>query len=154
MKKAAVIGGTNCLCGKFTLTPLDENYDILIVNYLTCGMLARTALGMESEITDALIKNKPVYVINSGMTYKELSNNALFELYGSYRNRLMSYGVKFINCTDEIFNGKNHGKLLNYAEISDLSDKVITIGRDTLITPSAQDFAREHNITIIRDDCK
>ena len=98
MKRAAVIGGTNCIGNNTTLTPIYSEYDILIVSYLSCNMLAVAALGIENEITKAMINDKPVFVLESGLRYKSISNKALFEKYNSYFKTLISYGVKLINC--------------------------------------------------------
>ena len=152
MKRAAVIGGTNCIGNNTTLTPLYSEYDILIVSYLSCNMLAEAALGIENEITKALINDKPVYVSESGLRYKSISNKALFEKYNSYFKTLISYGVKLINCTEDVFLSKNHKKLLTVADLSSLNSGTVTLGKETIVTPLALDYAKENNITIIRSD--
>ena len=152
MKRAAVIGGTNCIGNNTTLTPLYSEYDILIVSYLSCNMLAETALGIENEITKALINNKQVYMLESGLKFKNICNKALFEKYNSYFKTLVSYGVKLINCTEDIFLSKNHKKLLTVADLSSLNSGTVTLGKDIIVTPLALDYAKENNITIIRSD--
>ena len=152
MKRAAVIGGTNCIGNNTTLTPLYSEYDVLIISYLSCNMLAETALGIENAITKALINDKPVYVSESGLRYKSISNKALFEKYNSYFKTLISYGVKLINCTEDIFLSKNCKKLLTAADFSTSASKTITVSKSTIVTPLALDYAKENNITIIRSD--
>ena len=150
MKRAAVIGGTNCLVSNLVLTPVYENYDILIVSYLSCNMLAETALCLDNAITKALINNKQVYVLESGLKFKNINNKVLFEKYNSYFKTLISYGVKSINCTEEIFLNKNSKKLLTAADFSTSNSKTITVSKTAIVTPLALDYAKENNITIIR----
>ena len=152
MKRVAVIGGTNCIGNNTTLTPLYSEYDVLIINYLSCNMLAETALGFENAITKALINNKPVYVLKSGLKFKNISNKTLFEKYNTYFKTLISYGVKLINCTEDIFLSKKSKKLLTVADLSSLDNGTVTLGKDTIVTPLASDYAKENNITIIRSD--
>ena len=152
MKRAAVIGGTNCIGNNLILTPLYADFDILIVSYLSCNMLAETALGIENAITKSLIDNKTVYVLKYGLRFKNISNKALFEKYNSYFKTLISYGVKLINCTEDIFLSKKSKKLLTVADLSSLDNGTVTLGKDTIVTPLASDYAKENNITIIRSD--
>lgn len=152
MKRVAVIGGTYCIGNNLTLTPLYSEFDILIVSYLSCNMLVETALGIENAITKSLINNKQVYVLKSGLRHKNISNKAVFEKYNSYLKTIISYGVKVIDCTEEIFSAKNHKKLLTAADLSSSGERTVTLGKNTIVTPLAIDYAKENNITIIRSD--
>ena len=152
MKRVAVIGGTNCIGNNLILTPLYADFDILIVSYLSCNMLAETALGIENAITKSLIDNKTVYVLKYGLRFKNISNKAVFEKYNSYFKTLISYGVKLINCTEDILSPKNHKKLITVGDVSRSDERTVTLGRDTIVTPLALDYAKENDITIIRSD--
>ena len=148
MKRVAVIGGTNCIGNNTTLTPLYSEYDVLIISYLSCNMLAETALGIENAITKALINNKPVYVLESGLKFKNISNKALFEKYNTYFKTLISYGVKLINCTEDIFLSKKSKKLLTVADLSSLNSGTVTLGKETIHRE------KTHSQREVRTTCK
>lgn len=102
MIKAAVIGGTNCLCENMALVSKYCDYDILIVSYMSCTMLAQGALGLNEDFAKAFLNNKPIYVLNSGLEYKKIIDKAVFQMYSVYRRVLQSFGVKFIESVNNI----------------------------------------------------
>lgn len=152
MIKAAVIGGTHCICDKLTLTPLWDDYDILIISYLPTDLLTKTALGLETEIIKTIKMGKNVYLLKNAANHISKLPKPLILLYNSYIDAIKSFGVKLIYCTDEIFAGKNAKKLLTAADLEGFGNKSYRISGKTLITPLALDFAKENNITITRDD--
>ncbi len=102
MIKTAVIGGTNCLGDNMTLVSKYSDYEILLVSYMSCTMLAQCALGINEDFARAFLKNKQIYVLKSGLEYKKIMDKAVFQLYSSYRWRLQTFGVKFIDWIDRI----------------------------------------------------
>lgn len=102
MIKIAVIGGTNCLCENMTLVSKYSDYDILLISYMSCTMLAQCALGINEDITRAFLNNKPVYVLKSGLQYKKIIDKEVFQMYSIYRRKLQSFGVKFVDWIDQI----------------------------------------------------
>lgn len=152
MIKAAVIGGTHCICDKLTLTPLWDDYDILIINYISINLLTKTALGFETKIIKAIKSNKSVFMLKYASNHIAKLPKPLISQYNSYINTLKSFGVKLIDCTDEIFTSKKSKKLLTTADLEGFEDTIFKVNAKTIITPLALDFARENNITIIRDD--
>ncbi len=150
MKKAAVIGSTACLNGVYALCPIYADYDILIVNYLTNDMLAKSAAGLDTLITKALAAEKHVTVINEGVQYKKISNKAFFRMYDGYARKLKSFGVTF---TDRIM--RNHTtskKLITAKDILSCISGEITVSGDTIVTPAAYDLAKDKNINITRNE--
>ena len=58
MIRVAVIGGTNCLCEGMTLVSKYDDYDVLIVSYMSCTMLAGCSLGLDEDFAKAFLKTK------------------------------------------------------------------------------------------------
>lgn len=106
MIRVAVIGNTNCICDNMSLVSKYTDYDILLVSYMSCTMLAQCALGLNEDFSKAFLKNKPIYVLNSGLEYKEIIDNKVFQMYSVYRRVLQSFGVKFIESVNKIRNDK------------------------------------------------
>lgn len=152
MIKAAVIGGTECINDKLSLASSTEDYDILIVNYMSSDLLAKTALGLETEIIKALKNSKEVYVTRKALHGIDKLPKPLILLYNPHISTLKSIGVKLINYTDDIFVDKKCKKLLTVADFEGFSGTAFKTDAKTLITPLALDYARENNITITRDD--
>lgn len=152
MIKGAVIGGTECVNENISLTPIWNNYDILIINFLPLDLLAKTALGFETEIIKAIKANKGVYLTTQGIKHIDKLPKPLILLYNAHINTLKTFGVKLIDCTDNIFKDKNTKKLLTVADLETFNNTNLSINKSTIITPLALDFAKENNITIIRDD--
>lgn len=106
MIQVAVIGGTDCLCDNMSLVSKYGDYDILLVSYMSCTMLANCALGLDDDFAKAFLNNKTVYVLKTGLQYKKISDKAVFQLYSVYRRTLQSFGVKFIESAKDIRNDK------------------------------------------------
>lgn len=152
MIKAAVIGGTECLCDKLALTPMWEDYDILIINYMPINLLVKTASGFETEILKAIKHNKSVYITKQSTNHLIKLPKPLILLYNSHISTLISFGVKLINCTGNIFCDKNPKKLLTIADLEGFDGEILRIDSKTIVTPLALDFAKENNIKITRTD--
>ena len=69
-------------------------------------MLAKWALGIDEDFTRAILNDKPIYVLNSGLQYKKIKDKAVFQMYSVYRRTLQSFGVKFIDSVNSIRNDK------------------------------------------------
>ena len=106
MIKVAVIGNTNCLCENMTLVSKYDDYDILLVSYMPCTMLAKWTLGLDDDFAKAVLNNKPIYVLNSGLQYKKIKDKAVFQMYSVYRRTLQSFKIKFIESVNNIRNDK------------------------------------------------
>lgn len=106
MIRVAVIGNTNCLCNNMTLVSKYDDYDILLISYMSCTMLAKWALGLDDDFTKAVLNNKSIYVLNGGLQYKKIKDKAVFQMYSVYRRTLQSFGVKFIDSVNNIRNDK------------------------------------------------
>ena len=152
MKRVAVIGGTNHIPQNAKLVPIDFEYDILIISYLNCNLLVNTALGFETEITNALFRRKPVYVLNSGLSYLKAKNKQLLQLYISYQRKLSSFGVQFVDEVNIPNKQNTNKKLITKSDIENYNNTTIKISKNTLLTPLALDLAKQKNITIIREN--
>lgn len=102
MINVAVIGNTNCLCKDMKMVSKYSDYDILLVSYMSCTMLAECALGLNDDFADAFLKNKPVFVLKNGLQYTKISDKVVYQMYSVYRRTLQSFGVNFINSAEEI----------------------------------------------------
>lgn len=102
MIRVAVIGNTNFLCDNMTLVSKYDDYDILLVSYMSCTLIAKWALGLDEDLVKAFINNKPIYVLNNGLQYKTIKDKAVFQMYSVYRRTLQSFGIKFIDSVNNI----------------------------------------------------
>lgn len=102
MIKVAVIGGTDCLNENMNMVSKYDDYDVLVISYMSCSMLAKCALGMDEDFERAFLNNKPIYVLKAGIQYKKIIDNTVFQMYSVYRRRLQSFGVKFIESINSI----------------------------------------------------
>lgn len=147
MKKAAVIGGTNIIGCEYKLCSLEDDFDVLIVSFLTNDMLAQSALGLKTPISDSIAKEKEVIIINTGLEYKQIKNRELFKLYDKYSQTLKKYGVKF---SDElkITTSDMPKRLITAGDIKNCIAGELIVPKNAVITPLAHDIAREKNIKI------
>ena len=102
MIKVAVIGSTNCLCEGMTLVSQYADFDVLLVSYMSCTMLARCSLGLDCDFARAFLKDKPIYVLKSGLQYKKICDKIVYQMYCTYAQRLKSFGVKFRESVKDI----------------------------------------------------
>ena len=102
MIKVAVIGGTDFMTDNMCLVSKYEDYDILVVSYMSCTMLAKCALGLDEDFVRALLNKKRIYVLSQGLQYKKIDDRIIFQMYSVYRRNLQGYGVRFINSAEDI----------------------------------------------------
>lgn len=152
------------------------NYDAIVISNMTIDMLSSIATGCchraeEIFILKALLMEKAVFVIDSGMEYKKYKETAfknLYSLFSEYENKLIQYGMKRITNilellkdvkTEEITTNKTMDVDLTYKNLileSDLSKVCrkgftsITIKDKCIITPLALDYMKNHYIKINR----
>lgn len=150
------------------------NFDAIVIGTMTIDMLGCLATGCchrqdELFILKALLKEKAVYVIDSGMEYKQYKESSyknLYSLYSNYENKLMQYGMKSITNILELLNEVKTEQIttnmamdvdLTYKNLileSDLSKVCrkgftsITIKDRCIITPLALDYMNDHYIKI------
>jgi ethanolamine utilization protein len=152
------------------------NYDAIVISNMAIDMLGSIATGCchrteELFILKALLKEKSVYIIDSGMEYKQYKETAfknLYSLYSDYENKLIQYGMKRITNILELLNDVKAEQIttnmamdvdLTYKNLileSDLSKVCrkgftsITIKDRCIITPLALDYMKDHYIKINR----
>lgn len=114
----------------------------------------------EEKIIKNLFENKEVILLEEALEINNYENIPIKmkDLYDKYINTIKTFGVKinskekFINhlaSKEEMFNSK----LLDFNKIKDLKSKgykKITVSKQTIITASAFEFAKEEGIDIIR----
>lgn len=114
----------------------------------------------EEKIIKNLFENKEVILLEEALEISNYENIPIKmkDLYDKYINTIKTFGVKinskekFINhlaSKEEMFNSK----LLDFNKIKDLKSKgykKITVSKQTIITASAFEFAKEEGIDIIR----
>lgn len=153
-------------------------YDCIVVTNLTIAMLSHLALGTcvtsnEEEILKALLEDKPVYVVEEGIKYrqyKQTSRKALYNLYKEYEEKLKVFGIRIIQSakeigirkelpvTEEVQVQEQSLELLNkklllekdFMEYHLGEQATVTVAKNCIITPMAQDYIRSHQIKIIK----
>lgn len=142
------------------------------------GHLATSSPATEEEsfILKALLNDKPVYMLEEGIEYRRYKQNAhkaLYTLLMDYEDKIKQYGITCISHLDELLNNEKYGEnhplikpiegLVNrdmtYKKLlleADLIKKhlegigVVTISKNCIITPLADDYIRRHHIQIKR----
>lgn len=102
MIRVAVIGSTDFLTPDMTLVSKYSDYDILVVSYMSCTMLANCALGTDEDFARAVLNKRKIYIFSDGLQYKRISDKVVYQMYSVYRRTLQSFGVKFIKSVKEI----------------------------------------------------
>lgn len=153
----------------------------IVICSMSVGMLGSLAVGCcncdeDRLILRALLEEKDVYVIESGLEYRQYKQSAyktLYTLYSDYEKKVLQYGIKLIGHISDILNEtpliKNLSSniSISVADEADftyknllLEDDLIKLHRNgrysvvlnnkCIVTPSAVDFIKMHNIGIKR----
>ncbi|MGG0806875.1 hypothetical protein ABE144_04355 [Brevibacillus laterosporus] len=83
-----------------------QSFAFILITGLHCCALASLALGLipsKNLITQALLQGKKVYLLQEGLEHRQFHRTApahLFDLYQSYEQKLVSFGVTLINKVD------------------------------------------------------
>lgn len=108
--------------------------DVVIIPELDMGLLGQIALGIgdskEAKIVlENLLKGKPVYVLEQGITYRQYKSTAhrtLYTLYSDYENKIKQYGVRLIHDVCEILTDQR----MQYKNIQQTSEIVPEVAID------------------------
>ncbi|PHV70293.1 hypothetical protein CS063_11530 [Sporanaerobium hydrogeniformans] len=153
----------------------------ILITQLSTKMLSHLALASpvtqeEDFILQALLQEKPVYILEEGMEYRKYKKQAHKTLYITlmeYEDKLQKYGVRCISHLDEIEEREvnkpvdsthepikgNRDLDMTYKKLlleSDLIKKhiegvyTLTITKKCIITPLADDYIRKQHIQIRR----
>ncbi|MGL4344060.1 MAG: hypothetical protein ACRCTE_02605 [Cellulosilyticaceae bacterium] len=84
--------------------------EVVIVTELGIDLISQVALGMGQSpeakiILEALLRGKPVYVLEQGITYRRYKSTAhrtLYGVYSEYENKIKQYGVRLIHDVVEV----------------------------------------------------
>jgi ethanolamine utilization protein len=120
-----------------------------------------------SAVVNGILRGKEVILIEEGLRYKgylKSSNKAFYEMMNKKERLLSSYGVRimkeksFINYLEKTFSSRTaseedvfNGRLITEEHARCLSESgvfEIDIKRGVIITPLAQDYIREHNMSV------
>ena len=141
-----------------------ENAKTLIVSQLSLKNLYNISNAIyeneyEEKIMKFLLENKEIIIINEGIEYSKYENISLAvqKRYEEYLERIKSYGIKvenkdfYINSLtqkEEVY-GK---KLLDLNRLKELEVKGMRriIVENSIVTSSAEEYAKEKNIEIIK----
>ena len=141
-----------------------ENAKTLIVSQLSLKNLYNISNAIyeneyEEKIIKFLLENKEVIIINEGIEYSKYENipPMVQKKYEEYLEKIKSYGIKvenkdfYINSLtqkEEVY-GK---KLLDLNKLKELEAKGMRriIVENSIVTSSAEEYAKEKNIDIIK----
>ena len=141
-----------------------ENAKTLIVSQLSLKNLYNISNAIyeneyEEKIIKFLLENKEIIIINEGTEYSKYENIplAVQKKYEEYLEKIKSYGIKienkdfYINSLtqkEEVY-GK---KLLDLNKLKELEAKGMRriIVENSIVTSSAEEYAKEKNIEIIK----
>ena len=141
-----------------------ENAKTLIVSQLSIKNLYNISNAIyeneyEEKIIKFLLENKEIIIINEGIEYSKYENipPMVQKKYEEYLEKIKSYGIKvenkdfYINSLtkkEEIY-GK---KLLDLNKLKELEAKGMKriIVENSIVTSSAEEYAKEKNIDIIK----
>ena len=141
-----------------------ENAKTLIVSQLSLKNLYNISNAIyeneyEEKIIKFLLENKEIIIINEGTEYSKYENIplAVQKRYEEYLERIKSYGIKvenkdfYINSLtqkEEVY-GK---RLLDLNRLKELEVKGMRriIVENSIVTSSAEEYAKEKNIEIIK----
>ena len=141
-----------------------ENAKTLIVSQLSLKNLYNISNAIyeneyEEKIIKFLLENKEVIIINEGIEYSKYENipPMVQKKYEEYLEKIKSYGIKvenkdfYINSLtqkEEVY-GK---KLLDLNKLKELEAKGMRriIVENSIVTSSAEEYAKEKNIEIIK----
>ena len=141
-----------------------ENAKTLIVSQLSLKNLYNISNAIyeneyEEKIIKFLLENKEIIIINEGIEYSKYENipPMVQKKYEEYLEKIKSYGIKvenkdfYINSLtkkEEIY-GK---KLLDLNKLKELEAKGMRriVVENSIVTSSAEEYAKEKNIEIIK----
>ncbi len=141
-----------------------ENAKTLIVSQLSLKNLYNISNAIyeneyEEKIIKFLLENKEIIIINEGIEYSKYENipPMVQKKYEEYLEKIKSYGIKvenkdfYINSLtqkEEVY-GK---KLLDLNKLKELEAKGMRriIVENSIVTSSAEEYAKEKNIDIIK----
>ena len=143
---------------------ISENAGTLVVSKLSLKNLYNISNAIyendyEEKIIKFLLENKEIIIIKEGIEYSKYENIplAVQKKYEEYLERIKSYGIKvenkdfYINSLtqkEEVY-GK---KLLDLNKLKELEAKGMRriIVENSIVTSSAEEYAKEKNIEIIK----
>lgn len=146
---------------------LEKGTEILVVSNISLKNMFNLSNGIydnefEEHIIMQLLENKKVILIEEGLEHLAYPNIAvkLLEKYKAYIKNMKDYGIiiqkksyflKQILTEDE--NKIYSEKLLDLKKIKNIfsfGTQNIIVSKNTIITGSAMDYAKENNITVIK----
>lgn len=170
------------LDGLFQIVPYTHELNpqavsCVIIQEMSFAMLGNLAMGCgglgEDFLIHMLLDGKKVYLLEKGLAYRGYKKTAfkpLYNLYSSYEDKLIQYGVTIINSPMDILRSSTDGQehfLTVYKEEADFSEKKlllesdlqkrqvkeqseIKINRKCIVTPLAEDYIKSRSLLVRR----
>lgn len=128
----------------------------LILSNICINNLINLAQGKINLVTEFLLNQYEVYLIEEGIEYKKYKEpKELIKVYDGYLEQIISYGVKVINRKKvlNIFQKKEEIYLTgvvteNKLKKLNLKDKKIVLNGNSKITSLAHDYLKQNNIEV------
>lgn len=154
-----------------------EEYDYIILPFLTPKRLVNIATGLrndiiEETISDILLLGRRIYLLQEGINYrryKKTANENYYLMIENYENKLISFGMKIVNKT-ELYEIIRFGEVEEKSKETNLAirDKkiiteseikkglkqgynIIKISDKTIITPLAHDLIKANKIKVVTE---
>lgn len=154
--------------------------NLILIASLSAKQLANLALGVgeglfEEGVRCALLLGKPIFILEEGLDYRAHRKTAQKTYYRKlleYEECIHGYGMRIIEKDSEIIHSRNKKtvvdienkevekvdlvmdkKLILEKDLMALDNKIyksICIGKSSIVTPSALDYARAHHIQFIK----
>lgn len=171
LTKTVVIGPNQTKYPSLTPELCQESWEEVLITQLSPSDLGQLALGLgqgyaNQFILEALLLGKKVYLLRDALIYRQYqgtSPQSLYERYAGYETQLIGFGVRLIDQLGEMFTPPEgtvqktshqiKGKLLTGAMVQKLAEqgiKDLDLAHNTLITPQAADFLKDHKISVAR----
>lgn len=167
-KKAAVqfIGTDTILRNDIEpICEIVENADKIIVSELEIKEMVDLSMGnYNSENSKAILfsilNGKEVIISKEGIKWRKISTIPLKlqEKYESYEKELIEFGVKFVDRMNIKTHLENKNDYFNERVLDlkilknrfSISGNIITVGKNTIVTELAKEYARQNDIKILK----
>ncbi|MGG1445339.1 hypothetical protein ABE354_25475 [Brevibacillus laterosporus] len=136
-----------------------QSFSFILLTGLHCCTLASVALGLNTSvnvITQALLQGKKVYLLQEGLEYRQYRHTApahLYELYQSYEQKLVTFGVTLIKKADIHLLGQegSHLEKQQTQVIGKISSEQLDDHVSSSVKTIHSNGAEEHDIHLSRE---
>lgn len=134
---------------------INENNKLILSN-LCINNLINLSQGKLNLVTEYLLNQGEVYLIEEGIEYKKYTEpKGLIKLYDTYLEQLKSFGINVVNRNDIVKILQKKDKMYLNGVITEnklkklnLENKKIVLKENSKITSLAQDYLKQNNIEV------